>query len=201
MLIGRVVGTWACVYTLNWPDDCRTVRLVVAVIKGSPPKEEEEDSDFDLFIWLIGNGEREKPRMVIAQLEDGDPDDKIELLWALTDRKFDPGGAAGRGGYSIAADIGAVLGLVSVAIAKELVIADEGKRNYSIIVAVDATIQDNYTAQMLKRYIRELSGADLPIVPDTAPLSENKIIVGFNRHSMKFGAGGSRYYTPSWGST
>ena len=102
---------------------------------------------------------------------------------------------------AIVAGIGAVLGLMSVAIGKELVIADRGNSDYSIIVAVDATMQDHYAAQILKRYIRELSGADLPIVPDTAPLSENKIIVGFNRHSMKFGAGGSRYYTPSWGST
>ncbi|MCK4323126.1 MAG: hypothetical protein KAW89_01250, partial [Armatimonadetes bacterium] len=92
----------------------------------------------------------------------------------------------------IVVGIGAVLALVSVAIGEELVIADGGKSDYSIIIAVDATMQDNYAAQMLKRYIRELSDADLPIVPDTAPVSENEIIVGFNRHSKKFGADGPR---------
>jgi hypothetical protein len=89
----------------------------------------------------------------------------------------------------IVAGIAIVLGLVSVAVGEELVIADQGKSDYSIIIAVDATMQDNYAAQMLQRYIRELSGADLPIVPDTAPVSENEIVVGFNRHSKKSDAG------------
>ena len=92
----------------------------------------------------------------------------------------------------IVVGIGVLLGMVSMAVGEELVIADQGKSDYSIIVAVDATMQDNYAAQMLKRYIREMSGADLPIVPDTAPVSENEIVVGFNRHSKKFGADGTK---------
>ena len=102
---------------------------------------------------------------------------------------------------SIVAGIGAVLGLVSVAIGKELVIADRSNSDYSIIVEVEATMQDHYAAQMLKQYIGELSGVDLPFVPDTAPLTENEIIVGFDRLSMKFGTGGSKNYTPYSGLT
>ena len=102
---------------------------------------------------------------------------------------------------AIVAGIGAVLDLVSVSIGKELVIADRGKSDDSIIVAVDATMQDNYdVAQMLKWDIRELSGADFPIVPDTASLSENELVVRFNRHRMTLGAGRSRSFTPSSGS-
>ena len=61
-------------------------------------------------------------------------------------------------------------------------------------------MQNNFAVKMLEWCIREMSGADLPIVPTTAPLTENEIIIGFNRHTMKFGAGQSRNYTPSSGS-
>ena len=83
----------------------------------------------------------------------------------------------------IVAGIGAVLGPMSVAVGEELVIADQEKSDYSIVIAVDATMQDSYAAQVLQRYIREMSGADLPIAPDSAPVSEKEIVVGFNRHS------------------
>ena len=92
----------------------------------------------------------------------------------------------------IVAGIGALLVLASLAFGKELVIADQGKSDYAIVIAVDATMQDHYAAQMLKRYIRELSGAELPIMPDTGPLTGNEIVVGFNRHSRNFAADGGR---------
>jgi len=90
----------------------------------------------------------------------------------------------------IVTGIGALLSMLSVAVGEELVIAEGGKSDYAIVVAVDATMQDHYAARMLKRYIGELSGAVLPLVPDTGPLTEHEIVVGFNRHSMKFAADG-----------
>ena len=72
----------------------------------------------------------------------------------------------------------AVLGLAPAAIGGELVIADQERSDYCIVVAVNATMQDGYAARMLKRYIHEMSGSDLTITPDTAPVIEHEIVVG-----------------------
>ena len=41
----------------------------------------------------------------------------------------------------------AMLSMLSVAVGEELVIAEGGKSNYAIVVAVDATMQDHYAAR------------------------------------------------------
>ena len=46
----------------------------------------------------------------------------------------------------IVTGIGALLSMLSVAVGEELVIAEGGKSDYAIVVAVDATMQDHYAA-------------------------------------------------------
>ena len=63
-----------------------------------------------------------------------------------------------------------------------LVLAEDGKSPYKIVVAVDASIQDYHSAEVLQRYVKEMSGAQLRIVGDDNVLGDAEIIVGFNRH-------------------
>ena len=65
---------------------------------------------------------------------------------------------------------------------RNLVLAENGKSQYAIVVAVDASIQDYHAAEVLQRYVKEMSGAELRIVGDDNALGDTKIIVGFNRH-------------------
>jgi len=63
------------------------------------------------------------------------------------------------------------------------VLAAAGKSGYRIVVAVAASIQDYHAAEVLRRYLKEMSGAELQIVGDDNALGDLEIIVGFNRHS------------------
>ena len=45
-----------------------------------------------------------------------------------------------------------------------VVLVEDGKSPYRIMVAVDATMQASYAAQQLQRYVKEMTGAKLPIV-------------------------------------
>ena len=71
----------------------------------------------------------------------------------------------------------------SQASGKDLVLAAGGKSNYRIVVAVDASIQDYHAAEVLQRYLKEMTGAELQIVGDDNALGDLEIIVGFNRHT------------------
>ena len=69
--------------------------------------------------------------------------------------------------------------------ANELVIVEDGKSAYRIVVAVDASVQDYYAAQILQRYVKDMTGAELPIVTDDNALGDAEIVVGFNRHAAR----------------
>ena len=58
------------------------------------------------------------------------------------------------------------LSLAGTAPAQDLVLVEDGKSPYRIMVAVDATMQAYYAAQQLQRYVKEMTGAELPIVGD-----------------------------------
>ena len=66
---------------------------------------------------------------------------------------------------------------------QELVLAGGGKSDYRIVVGADASIQDRHAAEVLQRYVKEMSGAELQIVGDDVALVDHEIIVGFNRHT------------------
>ena len=71
---------------------------------------------------------------------------------------------------------------IQVAVCDEFVLVKDGKSAYHIVVAVDATMHDYHAAQLLQRYVQEMTGAELAIVSDDNALGDAEIIVGFNRH-------------------
>jgi hypothetical protein len=67
--------------------------------------------------------------------------------------------------------------------AEGLVLAKHGRSEYRIVVADEASPSTKYGAQELQRFLKEMTGAELPIVSDAGPLSAHEIILGDNKHS------------------
>ena len=79
------------------------------------------------------------------------------------------------------------IALTSAAIARgeAWVVAEDGRSPYHIVVAVDATMQDYHAAELLQRYVHQMTGTRLRLVSDDNVLSDAEITVGFNRHTRK----------------
>jgi len=75
------------------------------------------------------------------------------------------------------------LALTSSASCDELVLVEDGKTDYRIVVAMDASMQDLHAARQLQRYVAEITGVDLQIVSDENALGDREVVVGFNRHA------------------
>ncbi|MBP3269652.1 MAG: DUF4838 domain-containing protein [Bacteroidales bacterium] len=56
----------------------------------------------------------------------------------------------------------------------------DGSSDYSIVLASDATESERYAAEELKYWIKEVSGADLPVVDLSGGTPGKRLIVGFN---------------------
>jgi len=63
-----------------------------------------------------------------------------------------------------------------------LVIADGGKSDYRIVISDEASPSEKHAADELQKFLKEISGAMLPIVADETPVSNNEIILGDNAH-------------------
>ena len=50
--------------------------------------------------------------------------------------------------------------------AQEVVLADNGKSDFKIVVADDASASTKYAAEELQRWLKEMTSAELPIVSD-----------------------------------
>ena len=83
--------------------------------------------------------------------------------------------------------ISAAVDLTERGIMSELVIADKGVSNYAIVVSENASPSQNHAAEELKYFLKEISGADLPIVTDKGELTSHEIIVGDNLHLGQLG--------------
>ena len=68
------------------------------------------------------------------------------------------------------------------ACSQELVLVENGKSPYRIVVAVDASIQDYHAAQVLQRHVKEMTDVELRIITDDNALGDTEIVVGLNRH-------------------
>lgn len=68
---------------------------------------------------------------------------------------------------------------------RELVIVENGASDYRIVIARDASVQENYAAQELQKHIEEMTGLQLPIVADDNTLVPAEIVVGFNQHTRR----------------
>lgn len=70
---------------------------------------------------------------------------------------------------------------------KPIVLVDEGKSPYRIIIPVDAIPSERYAAEELQKYLERISGVKLPIVTDDQPISDYEILLGDNVHLRKLG--------------
>jgi hypothetical protein len=62
--------------------------------------------------------------------------------------------------------------------ADEIVLAEGGKSSYHIVISADAAPPVRHAAEELQSFVREMSGADLPIVTDQEPQGPAEILVG-----------------------
>ena len=83
----------------------------------------------------------------------------------------------------------AVLAAGLPASAQGLVIADGGKSDFRIVVADGASPSTTYAAAELQKFLKEITGAELPVVPDKQEVAPHEIILGDSSHLRKLGAG------------
>jgi len=72
--------------------------------------------------------------------------------------------------------------------AEGLLLANDGRSGYHIVLADDASPATKWGAAELQRWLREMTGATLPIVSDTQPTGEREIVLGDNKHLAALGA-------------
>src|SRR5690349_15088709 len=80
--------------------------------------------------------------------------------------------------------------LCSAARAADLTLADSGRSDYRIVIAVDAGPSTKYAAKELQSFLKQISDAELPIVTAREPATGHEIILGANSHWKSIG----RYY-------
>jgi hypothetical protein len=82
----------------------------------------------------------------------------------------------------------AILAMASVhgaSAVEEYILFDQGKTDYRIVLGSDASDSEFWAAQELRHWLKEISGADFPIVDDCATPTEREIILGINRHTRE----------------
>lgn len=80
-----------------------------------------------------------------------------------------------------------ITGLSFKASASVITLTSGGKSAYKIIVASKVGEKEQTAATALQTYIEKVSGAKLPISPESAVAGKFEIIVGFNSHAAKAG--------------
>jgi len=63
-----------------------------------------------------------------------------------------------------------------------MVIVENGKSEYKIIVSENASPSEKHSAVELQKFLKEISGAGIPVVTDKVPVSDHEIILGDNDH-------------------
>jgi len=77
----------------------------------------------------------------------------------------------------------------SAARADDLVLAENGRSAYRIVLADDASPSTKHGAAELQSFLEQISGAKLPIVSDREPAADREIILGVNAHLRALGLG------------
>jgi hypothetical protein len=68
------------------------------------------------------------------------------------------------------------------AMSQALTLTRDGKSDYVIVLPGNASPSEKHAANELQYFLREISGAELPIVGDDQPLKPHEIILGGNLH-------------------
>ncbi len=61
---------------------------------------------------------------------------------------------------------------------------ENGKTTYSIVVKKDAGDGEKWAAKELQHWLEKISGVTFPIVTDDKEITENEIVIGYNKHSL-----------------
>lgn len=77
--------------------------------------------------------------------------------------------------------------MTTVAGQQQIVLVDEGKSPYSIVIPLEAIPSERYAAEELQRYLERISGVKLPITTDDQPMSSREILLGDNAHVHRLG--------------
>ena len=72
--------------------------------------------------------------------------------------------------------------VVKTGLCGDLELSAGGKSSYRIVVGLGGSVQDHHAAEVLQRYLKEISGAELPIINDDNVLGDREIVIGCNRH-------------------
>lgn len=75
----------------------------------------------------------------------------------------------------------------------EIVLADNGATEYSIVVSDAATKAEMTAANTLKKYLEEISGAQFPVVTDAAAPAEKELVVGVTNRDGEVAIDRSEY--------
>ncbi|HUT73946.1 MAG TPA: DUF4838 domain-containing protein [Armatimonadota bacterium] len=92
----------------------------------------------------------------------------------MTDSSYGDAVAPGAGSHSTAA-------------APSLLLADDGRSDYRIVLSASASPSEKHAAQELQMFLERICGARLPIVTDEETLGEHEIILGDNAHLREIG--------------
>jgi len=71
--------------------------------------------------------------------------------------------------------------IVATSHAQPLVLAENSRSAYTIIIPQNASPSERYAAEELQRWLKESSGAELPIRTDADSMVQNAILLGLNR--------------------
>ncbi|MFA6815423.1 MAG: DUF4838 domain-containing protein [Lentisphaeria bacterium] len=77
--------------------------------------------------------------------------------------------------------------LITAAPVSKLTLAEKGQSSYQIILSDDASPSTKYGAEELQKFLKQISGAQLPIRSDKQPQIAKEIILGNNDHLKKLG--------------
>lgn len=69
---------------------------------------------------------------------------------------------------------------------------DNKKTDYRIVIGKNASESEQWAASELQKNLKKISGANFEIDTDDSELTENEIIVGYNKHSQKLLGSGFR---------
>jgi hypothetical protein len=77
--------------------------------------------------------------------------------------------------------------IFSFAADTEMILCNQGKSSYAIVISSNAPSPERHAAKELQHFLREISGATLPIVEDSEQLPPRAILIGENKHLEKIG--------------
>ena len=89
--------------------------------------------------------------------------------------------------FSLLFVVSAFLILTCHAQAKGLVLCQDGRTSYRIVIADSPSPSEKYAAQELQRFLQQMTDTQFPVSSDRTPLQAREIVIGYNRHLEQTG--------------